>query len=169
MLLTGASSPFFIPVILRFCLSVVSQIPWIFCARSFSDLTLCLINVFTSSMSKILFSLSCILLLKIASEIRVWVLKKYLILWFFLSLGSFLVLFPLSGLDQFYTYPCSVCVCIEFLNGSIYFLLMDIYCRMNKEIQRQIWGRGLTYSGFLIFRFFFFYSCYTLSYQLMLF
>jgi hypothetical protein len=79
----------------------------------FSDLTLSLVEVSISSIwsyvPKLFSSISFILLVKLAPF-------KFLIFSFpdFLCFGfTILILFPLSGLELFYSFPSTVCVFID--------------------------------------------------------
>jgi hypothetical protein len=74
------------------------------------------ISSFSSSMPEHPSSISCILLVRLATEVPVPVLTfsfpVFPRFWF-----SLLILFPLSGLGQFYSFPSTVYISVGFFNG----------------------------------------------------
>ena len=104
--LTLDSSPFFISIILGFGLFTVSQISWMFCVRNFFDSTFFLTDesIYSniSSRPERLSSISCILLVNLASVFPVYIPK------IFISRIHSVLLFPLSGLEKFYLFPSTI-------------------------------------------------------------
>jgi hypothetical protein len=82
------SSPSSIPIILRLGLLMVSQISWIFCVRNFLDITFSLTGVSISfvipSMTEILSSMSCILLVMLMSVVPI----LFLFIQSFVNIGT---------------------------------------------------------------------------------
>jgi hypothetical protein len=135
--LSWASSPFSILIILRFGLFIVPQISLIFCDSILSVLTSSLIQGSVSSMlssiSEIVSSTSCILLVKLFSGAPVPV-PKLLISTIPSARVFLLILVPLSSLELcylfiylfIYLFPL-VGVFIDFFKGFINFLFTDFY------------------------------------------
>jgi hypothetical protein len=89
----------------------------VFLSRGLLDLMFSLtylpVSSITSSMPESLFSSFCILLVKLSSLDPVWILKFLISRTYPQLVFSLLILFLVSGLEQFYSFPCSVClVCV---------------------------------------------------------
>ena len=95
--LSWESSPFSIPIILRFGFFIVSQISWMFHVTVFLDLAFSLTNVLIpssiSSKPETLSSNSCILLVILASKVLVSRLPKLCFLYCFYFHFQFLIRF----------------------------------------------------------------------------
>jgi hypothetical protein len=128
----------------------VCEISWMSCGRKFLDLTFSLPGVYilfvVSSMPKI-FSASLVLLLKFASVVTGQI-PKYTFPEFAQFVISFLLLFPFSDLEQFYSFSLTIVFGVLFcfvlalrkfissnclfvflysLKGFLHFLFKDFY------------------------------------------
>lgn len=107
-----------------------------FLSRGLLDLMFSLtylpVSSITSSMPESLFSSFCILLVKLSSLDPVWILKFLISRTYPQLVFSLLILFLVSGLEQFYSFPCSVClvcVCVflDFFKEIIYILQISVW------------------------------------------
>lgn len=110
--LTWVYSASSVPVILTLGLVIVSHISWIFNTRIILDLTFCLFKVsispIISSIAESLFCNSLFYCLCVPVHV-----SKFLIPRCPQFVFSSLILFPLSGLELFYSFPTTVCLCVH--------------------------------------------------------